>query len=200
LTGKLFRTRTDWRAWLERNHASAKEIWLAYYKKGSGKTSVTYEEALEEALCYGWIDSTIRRLDAERYMQRYTPRKNDSVWSAANKNRVRRLIAEGRMTGAGMAKIRIAKRNGMWAKYDKIDRKVEMPDELTAALEGNPAAKAQFEKLAASHKKMWGGWIADAKRPETRARRTAAALEWIIAGRKPGIQVPKLTPGPGEKP
>lgn len=199
MTGKLFRTRTDWRAWLERNHASAKEIWLAYYKKGSGKTSVTYEEALEEALCYGWIDSTIRRLDAERYMQRYTPRKNDSVWSAANKNRVRRLIAEGRMTGAGMAKIRIAKRNGMWAKYDKIDRKVEMPDELTAALEGNPAAKAQFEKLAASHKKMWGGWIADAKRPETKERRIAAALEWIEAGRKPGIQVPRTTPAAGER-
>jgi len=189
----------EWRDWLERNHATAREVWLAYYKKGSGKRSVTYEEALEEALCFGWIDSTVRRLDAERYMQRYTPRKDDSLWSTANKARVKKLTAEGRMAEAGMAKIRTAKRNGMWTHLDKIDRKLEMPEELMAALDRRPAAKAEFEKLAASHKKMWGGWIADAKRPETKERRIAAALEWIEAGRKPGIQVPRTTPAAGER-
>jgi uncharacterized protein YdeI (YjbR/CyaY-like superfamily) len=191
---RMFKTAAAWKAWLEENHRTANEIWLAYYKKGTGKTSVTYEEALEEALCFGWIDSTVRKLDAERYMQRYTPRKDDSIWSTSNKARVKRLMAAGRMTEAGMAKIRAAKRNGMWTKYDKIDRKVEMPEELIAALDQKPKAKAMFDQLADYHKKMWGGWIADAMRSETRARRIAAAMEWIEAGKKPGIQAPRLTP------
>jgi uncharacterized protein YdeI (YjbR/CyaY-like superfamily) len=190
---KLFRTTAEWRAWLERNHAAAKEIWLAYYKKGSGKTSITYEEALEEALCFGWIDSIVKKLDAERYMQRYTPRKDVSIWSASNKARVKRLIAGGRMTAAGLTKIKTAKRNGAWMKIDKIDRKLEMPPDFAAALDRNSSIKDKFEILAPSHKKMWGGWVDDAKRPETRARRIAAALEWIEAGRKPGIEVPRLT-------
>jgi uncharacterized protein YdeI (YjbR/CyaY-like superfamily) len=194
MTPKLFRTRAEWRTWLERNHDTAKEIWLAYYKKSSGKKSVTYEEALEEALCFGWIDSIVKKLDAERYIQKYTPRKNDSIWSASNKARVKKLIAEGRMAGPGLAKITIAKKNGSWMKIDRIDRRLEMPPDLSAALEKNPAAKNMFETLAPSYKKMWGAWVDDAKRPETRARRIAAALEWIEAGRKPGIQVPRLTP------
>jgi uncharacterized protein YdeI (YjbR/CyaY-like superfamily) len=94
---KLFRTVADWRAWLEQNHDREKEIWLIYYKKGTGKTSVTHEEALDEALCFGWIDSVVNRLDAERYVQKWTPRKVDSVWSAANKARIEKLTAEGRL-------------------------------------------------------------------------------------------------------
>jgi len=194
MTPRLFKTAAEWRAWLERNHDKAEEIWLAYYKKGAGKISITYEEALQEALCFGWIDSIVKKLDAERYMQRYTPRKEDSIWSVSNKARVKRLIAAGRMAAPGMAKIRIAKRNGSWMKFDKIDRKLEMPAELSAALDQHPSAKEKFDELAASHKKMWGAWIDDAKRPETRARRIAAALEWIEAGRKPGIEVPRLRP------
>jgi len=111
---RLFKTRRAWRAWLARNHAKSKGLWLAYYKKGSGQVSVTYEEALEEALSYGWIDSRLRRLDEERYAQKYTPRKARSVWSAANKARVEKLIAQGRMAAPGLAKVLTAKRDGSW--------------------------------------------------------------------------------------
>jgi len=100
---RMFKDRAAWRAWLDRNHAAAAEIWLVYYKKVSGKKSVTYEEALQEALCFGWIDSTVNAIDAERYRQRYTPRKPKSVWSASNKARVARLVREGRMAKPGLA-------------------------------------------------------------------------------------------------
>ena len=105
---KSFKDRIAWRAWLEKNHGKKRELWLAYYKKSSGKKSITYEEALQEALCYGWIDSTIGKLDAERYVQRWTPRKPRSIWSASNKARVRRLIAEGRLFSLPGGDVRLA--------------------------------------------------------------------------------------------
>lgn len=190
MTKRLFKNAAAWRAWLERNHAREKEIWLVYYKKGSGKTSVTYEEALEEALCYGWIDSTVNRFDDERYMQKWTPRNVDSVWSAANKERVRKLIAAGRMAAPGMAKIDAAKRNGSWDKLsdiDRIGRTNEIPEDLRRALARNPVANEKFERLAPSQKKLWAWWILSAKRPETRSRRIAETLKGIAAGRRPGM-------------
>jgi len=184
---KLFKNRAAWRAWLERNHDKQKEIWLAYYKKNSGKTSVTYEEALEEALCFGWIDSTVNKLDAERYIQKWTPRKAKSIWSAANKARVKKLITEGRLAPPGAAKIRIAKANGSWTKLDKVDLRAEVPGDLLSALALHPAIKAKFDRMAPSQKKLYSWWIESAKRPETRARRIAETLKRVDAGRRAGM-------------
>jgi uncharacterized protein YdeI (YjbR/CyaY-like superfamily) len=187
---KLFKTAATWRAWLEGNHDREKEIWLVYYKKGTGKKSVTYEEALQEALCFGWIDSTVNRFDSERYTQKWTPRNIDSVWSAANKGRVKKLIAEGRMAAPGLAKIKAAKLNGSWNKLsdiDRIGRTDKIPEDLSTALANDPAVKEKFERLAPSHKKLWAWWIISAKRPETRARRVAETLRRVAAGRRPGM-------------
>ena len=184
---KLFRNRAGWRAWLERNHDKQKELWLAYYKKNSGKTSVTYEEALEEALCFGWIDSTVNKLDDKRYMQKWTPRKAKSVWSASNKTRVKKLIAGGRMAAPGLATIKIAKRNGSWRALDRVDVKPEIPPDLAAAIETDLQAKVNFGRFSASQKKMFTWWIISAKRPETRTKRVARCLEMIRTGEKFGI-------------
>lgn len=185
--GRLFKHRGAWRAWLEKNHDEAKELWLFYYKKGSGKRSITYREALDEALCFGWIDSTVNRFDEERYRQRYTPRNPRSLWSTANKGHVARLIQEGRMTEHGMAKIKAAKRNGSWTRLDAIDRDREPPRDLVDALARDREAGACFEKMPPSSKKLYGFWVDSAKRPETRARRIAETLSRVKAGRRPGI-------------
>jgi uncharacterized protein YdeI (YjbR/CyaY-like superfamily) len=187
---RLFRTATEWRAWLEKNHANESEVWLVYYKRTSGKTSVTHEEALDEALCFGWIDSLVKRLDAERYMQKWTPRKTDSVWSAANKARIKKLTEAGRIAAPGLAKVAAARRNGSWDKLsdiDRIGRPPEIPADLKDALAGNPGVKKKFDRLAPSQKKLWAWWILSAKRPETRARRIADTLKGVAAGRRPGM-------------
>jgi uncharacterized protein YdeI (YjbR/CyaY-like superfamily) len=189
---KLFKDREAWRGWLAFHHDKGSEVWLAYYKKGSGKKSVTYDEALDEALCYGWIDSVVRALDAERYMQRWTPRKPGSIWSASNKKRLARLSAEGRMCEPGLAKVNAAKRDGSWTKIDAIDRDLETPAELLKALAARPGAREKFDALSPSQRKLWGWWIQSAKQLETKNRRAAAAVDWIIAGRKVGIETPRL--------
>lgn len=184
---RLFKTRAAWRAWLERNHAASKGIWLAYYKKNSSKSSVRYEEALEEALCFGWIDSTVNRLDEERYMQKWTPRNEKSIWSAANKARVKKLIAEGRMAPPGLAKIAAAKRNGSWTKLDRIDLREEVPQDLLDALALHPSAEIKFSRLPPSQRKLYSWWIESAKRPETRTRRISETLNRVAAGRPAGM-------------
>ncbi|MGZ5556506.1 MAG: YdeI/OmpD-associated family protein [Candidatus Aminicenantales bacterium] len=187
---RLFKTRQAWRAWLSRNHAKEKGIWLAYYKKGSGKKSVTYEEALQEALCFGWIDSTVGRIDDERYKQRFTPRKDKSVWSSSNKVRVKKLSAEGRMAPPGRAKVEAAKRNRSWESLSDIDRigkDADIPVDLREALSRDARAREVFDKRPPSEKKLWAYWILSAKRPETRARRIKETVERLIAGRRPGM-------------
>jgi len=190
LTRRLFRTAAAWRAWLERNHDREDGIWLVYYKKASGKRSVTYEEALDEALCYGWIDSIVNRIDDERYMQKWTPRRPGSIWSAANKARIKKLKDGGRLTAAGLEKISAAKRDGSWNRLsdiDRIGRTNEIPEDLRAALAENLAAGIKFDRLAPSQKKLWAWWIISAKRPETRARRVAETVSGVAAGRRPGM-------------
>ena len=187
---RLFKTRQAWREWLARNHDRSKGLWLAYYKKGTGKRSVTYEEALQDALCYGWIDSTVGRIDAERYKQKYTPRNVKSVWSASNKARVEKLIAEGRMAPPGLAKVEAAKRNGSWKSLDDIDRigrGADVPSDLLEALAREPRAKTAFEGRPPSEKKLWAYWVLSAKRPETRARRIAETVKRVLANRRPGF-------------
>jgi len=191
---KLFKDRASWRAWLEKNHDKKKESWLAYYKKGSGKTSVIYEEALQEALCYGWIDSTVNKLDADRYVQRWTPRKPQSIWSASNKACIRRLIAEGRMAAPGLAKIKLARKNGAWNKLndiERIGRRGGPPPDVLAAIAAHSGLKEKFATPSASRRKMLSYWVASAKRPETRARRIGQLEGFIDSGRLPGGPAPK---------
>jgi uncharacterized protein YdeI (YjbR/CyaY-like superfamily) len=188
---RLFKTAAAWRAWLARNGGREKEIWLAYYKKGCGKKSVSYQEALDEALCCGWIDSIVRTLDAERYQQRWTPRQPRSIWSAVNKARIKKLLAEGRMAEPGLAAVRIAKKNGSWDKIteiEKIDRGGGLPEEALDAMAARPGLREKFEALSPSKKKMLSYWLASAKRPETRDRRMAELDDIIATGRTPGFK------------
>jgi uncharacterized protein YdeI (YjbR/CyaY-like superfamily) len=182
-----FKTRAEWRRWLERNHVSAAEIWLLYYKKHTSKPSVPYDDAVEEALCFGWIDGKVRTRDAETYIQRYTPRSDKSLWSKLNKTRAQRMIRAGLMTEAGLAKIRAAKRNGEWQKATRPSRPPRMPAELKAALAARPPALANFEAFAPSYRTQYLWWVASAKKPETRAGRIQKVVAAAAANRKPGM-------------
>ncbi|HSA95431.1 MAG TPA: YdeI/OmpD-associated family protein, partial [Acidobacteriota bacterium] len=185
---RLFKTREAWRRWLASHHDTSAGLWIAYYKKGSGKTSVTYEDALQEALCYGWIDSVVRRIDKERYAQKYTPRKPGSIWSASNKSRIKKLIAEERMAPPGLAKVRAARRDGSWdrlSEIDRIGRGASPPGDLLEALARTPGAKALFDARPPSEKRLWSYWVLSARRPEPRARRIAETVRRVRAGRRP---------------
>jgi uncharacterized protein YdeI (YjbR/CyaY-like superfamily) len=162
--------RATWRAWLEANHASARGVWLVTWRPRSGRVGLDYEAAIEEALCFGWVDSTGGRVDDERGKLYFAPRKPRSVWAATNKARVERLIAEGRMRPAGLAAIERAKENGSWETLDTAER-LEVPEDLTAALAAHHPAAANFAAFPPSARKMLLGWIATARRPETRAGR-----------------------------
>lgn len=176
--------RAAWRAWLVANHATATGVWAVTYRRTAGKPIVTYEELVEEALCFGWIDSQLGRLDDERAMLRFTPRKRGSAWSRSNKERVERLNADGRMTAAGLRIIEAARGDGSWDALNDVDDLL-VPDDLAAALAGNPAAARGFEAMSASMKKPVLYWVTSAKRPETRARRIAEVLRHVAVGRSP---------------
>ncbi|HEX9039044.1 MAG TPA: YdeI/OmpD-associated family protein [Ktedonobacterales bacterium] len=176
--------REVWRAWLAQNHATAPGAWLNFYKKSSGKTSVTLIEAIEEALCFGWVDSKMRRIDSERYVLMFTPRKAKSPWSPGNKERVARLMEQGRMAPAGMAAVEAAKADGRWDVYlDTAER--PMPDDLAAALAANPAAGRHFAKYGPGARRELIRWVATAKRAETRQKRIATILTAAREGRNP---------------
>jgi uncharacterized protein YdeI (YjbR/CyaY-like superfamily) len=164
------RDRREWRAWLEQHHDSSPGVRLIYYKKGSDKPSVKYPDAVEEALCFGWIDSKANTRDDESIMQLFAPRKAKSVWSKVNKQRIEKLMAQGLMTPAGLARIEAAKQDGSWNSLDAIEDLIVPPD-LEAALAANEAARANFDAFPPSSQKMILFWVASAKRPETRAKR-----------------------------
>jgi len=164
------KTRAGWRRWLSANHASSAGITLVVAKKGSGIAGISYEEAVEEAVCFGWIDSRTNSLDETRFRLQMTPRKPGSVWSIPNKRRVEKLIEEGRMAPAGQAKIEAAKRDGSWTRLEAIDR-LEIPPDLRRALSANPKARRNFEAFNDSSKKVILYWITNAKRAETRKKR-----------------------------
>ncbi len=148
----LIVSREEWRGWLEANHAHSPGIWLVTYKKGSGKPHLPYDDVVEEARCFGWIDSLRNKLDAERSKLLLTPRKPGSPWSALNKRRVEKLIAEGVMTPAGLAKIEAARLDGSWAALDAAEA-LEEPPELSAALAADPDARRGFDAFRDSVKK-----------------------------------------------
>lgn len=172
------RSRKAWRAWLEKNHASSSGIWLVYAKKHTGIPSLTYAEAVEEALCFGWIDSLVHPVDESLYKQIFTPRKDKSAWSPLNKTRVARLIADGLMTAAGMKLIEIAKKTGRWNAWDSSDA-LAMPPELRKALNTNAAAKKNWPTYTASQQKAFLRMVDGAKTAETRAKRVAHVLDIV---------------------
>ena len=183
-----FKNRSEWREWLENNHDKFNEIWLIYYKKHTGKHRIPYDDAVEEALCFGWIDSTVKRIDEEKFSQKFTPRRERSIWSDLNKKRVKELIKNGLMTEYGQAKIDAAKKSGNWnkspeAKVIEIDRSV-----LLDALENDTVAKTNFDNLPPSQKKLYLAWVGTAKKEETRQRRLKEALENLRNGKKLGMK------------
>ncbi len=170
------RDRKAWRQWLQKYYAKEPGMWLIYYKKNSGKSRISYDDAVEEALCFGWIDSIMKPIDEEKYMQKFTPRKVKSVWSALNKKRVENLIGQNLMAPAGLAIIDLGKQNGSWTKLDHVENFVIPPD-LAKLLAKNKKVLKYFEGLAKSVRKQWLYRLGNAKLPETRSKRIADIIE-----------------------
>lgn len=177
-------SREAWRQWLEENHRASGGVWLVYFKVGSGTPSVRYEEAVKEALCFGWIDSKVQSLDGERYRQIFTPRKGKSVWSKLNKRYIEELVAQGIMTQAGLEKIDAAKRDGSWTTLDASEN-LEMPPDLEQALAANVEAGRYFARWSNSSRKNILFWIQSAKRLETRAKRIKETVNSADKNQKP---------------
>src|ERR671910_2490408 len=177
--------RSVWRSWLETHGESSTAVWLVYYKKGSGQPSITWNEAVEEALCFGWIDSKAKPIDELRYRQYFSPRKPKSVWSKINKASVERLVANGLMREPGSRAVETAKANGTWTALDNIEALV-IPDDLAAAFASAPGTRDRFDRLSRTNRRIILQRIATAKRPDTRARRIAAAVDAIAENRSPG--------------
>jgi uncharacterized protein YdeI (YjbR/CyaY-like superfamily) len=179
-----FPTQAKFRAWLEKNHSKEPGLWIRYAKKGSGITTMVYAEAVEEALCYGWIDGKVRTVDENYYVQRFTPRRKQSKWSKINRDKAEALIAAGKMKPAGLAEVERAKADGRWdAAYDS-SATMTVPDDLIAALGKKPKALKFFENLDKSNRYAILYQIHDAKKPETRARRIAKFVAMMQKGEK----------------
>jgi uncharacterized protein YdeI (YjbR/CyaY-like superfamily) len=162
--------RAAWRRWLERHHASSPSVWLVIHKKGHPTGGLFYEDAVQEALCFGWIDSTANALDEHNYKLWMAPRKRRSGWSAVNKRRIERLLADGQIAPAGLAAIDAAKRDGSWAALDS-SHSLTVPRDLTKAFKRYPGAARHFQAFPPSARRVILQWIDAAKRPETRAKR-----------------------------
>jgi uncharacterized protein YdeI (YjbR/CyaY-like superfamily) len=178
--------REAWRAWLSEHYAEEKEVWLIFSRVHTGEPNIPYEDAVEEALCFGWIDSIIQRLSDEQYARKFTPRTNHQKWSDTNKRRVAELIAEGRMTPAGMAKLDYPHPESTPADAPAPRPRIEdlMLPEMEVALRTNPAAGEYWNSLPPSHQRRYLGWITSAKREETCRRRVEEAIG-LLAQKKP---------------
>lgn len=179
----ICKNRREWRSWLEKNHNSVKEIWLVYYKKHTKKPTVYYDEAVEEALCYGWIDSTVRTIDDEKYSQKFTPRNKKSNWSELNKSRVRKLINEGKMTPAGLEKL-----EGVNLNEACVEKTLVLSSQFEQTLMSNKPAWTYFNSLAPSHRKQYTEWIMSAKREETQIKRLSEAIIMLEKNLKLGMK------------
>lgn len=178
------KSRAQWRKWLEKNHSKKQSIWLIFYKKSAKTPTLTWSEAVDEALCFGWIDGTKKSIDEERSIQYFSRRKIKSVWSKINKGKVQRLIDEGKMTKAGYESIETAKQNGSWVILDAVED-LKIPKDLAKAFSKNPGSKSFFTGLSRSVKKMILQWLILAKRPETREKRIKEIAERAAQKRKP---------------
>lgn len=177
------RSRAAWRSWLQKHHATTKGIWLVFHKKASSVPSVSYVEAVEEALCFGWIDSRLGALDALRYQQVFTPRKPQSEWSALNKKRIAELEARGLLRPAGRQAIAVAQANGSWSKIDEVEVGA-VPEELRHALAASPMAKKRFEEFSPSTRKYILHWINNVKTPVKRSERIRISVQLARRGLK----------------
>jgi uncharacterized protein YdeI (YjbR/CyaY-like superfamily) len=180
-----FPSERAWAAWLDKHHATSPGVWLKFAKKGSGIPSVYYPQALEVALCYGWIDGLLKSLDERYYLQRFTPRRPKSKWSQINCTKATGLIASGRMKPAGLRQVEAARADGRWDAAYGSPRTVTVPPDLRAALEKNRRAKEFFATLNRRNRYAILFRLYDAKRPQTRARRIAEFVERLAAGKKP---------------
>lgn len=183
-----FKTSDNWRNWLASNHDKENEVWLIFFKKETGEPSIEYESAVEEALCFGWIDSIIKKIDEKRYARKFTPRKDSSKWSELNKKRVAKLIKDNRMTEMGLAKIETAKRNGCWDKQNRPNIQFDIPKEFQSALNQNKKARENFNQLSPTCQKQYIGWIVVAKRQETKERRIKESIDLLEKGQKLGLR------------
>jgi uncharacterized protein YdeI (YjbR/CyaY-like superfamily) len=179
-------TRAAWRAWLAAHHDRETEIWLIYNKRHTGEPRVEYDEAVEEALCFGWIDSIVRTIDENRYAQKFTPRKAKSKWSESNLKRLAKLVREGKMTEAGLAKAPPQEREETVAPSPAMEDSV--PAYIEAALRENGAAWTNFTHLAPSYRRLYVRWIEAAKREETRRKRLAEAVGRLERNEKLGLK------------
>ncbi len=180
--------REDWRSWLEKNHGSKKEIWLVHTKKHTGKPRIPYDDAVEEALCFGWIDSIVKKIDADRYAQKFTPRKEKSKWSALNKKRIIKLIKQGKMTKAGMVKVKDLDLKEIPPKSKPANKNIGIPPDIEKALKADQNAWDNFNELAPSYKKQYIGWISNAKKSATRKGRLGEAVETLALNKKLGMK------------
>jgi uncharacterized protein YdeI (YjbR/CyaY-like superfamily) len=181
--------RDEWRAWLAKHHASETEVWLIYYKKHSTQPRIPYDHAVEEALCFGWIDSLVKRIDDQKFAQKFTPRRDCNKWSALNKRRARKLIREGRMTEVGLAKIDQAVLDEEpRIKQKKKSRNLDLPRFVKLALLASPRASEHFQNLAPSYRRLYIEWIMSAKKEETRARRLREAVSLLEQNKKLGLK------------
>jgi uncharacterized protein YdeI (YjbR/CyaY-like superfamily) len=169
-------TRAEWRAWLAEHHAGTRNVWVVTWKPHTGRPAPSYDDLVEEALCFGWVDSTAGTVDDERKMQRFSPRKPGSGWARTNKVRIERLLAEGQMAEPGLAVLRQAQEDGSWTLYDDVEALV-VPDDLAAALDALPPARANFDAFPPSARKRILAWVVTAKRPATREARIRTSAE-----------------------
>lgn len=174
--------REEWRAWLTEHYKSETEVWLIYYKKHTGRPRISYDDAVEEALCFGWIDSIGKRMDDERFAQKFTPRRDRTKWSALNKRRMRKLIREGRMTEAGLAKIDITML-GEEAEAKRSNDDPDIPRFVKQALMANPKTWENFRNLAPSRRRAYVQMIMDARKEETRERRLREVVSLLEQSR-----------------
>lgn len=177
------RDRRSWRKWLHEHHDSVGEVWLVFHKKHTGVQCLSYDESVEEAVCYGWIDSLMRRLDDDRYARKFTPRRPDSKWSTANRTRYAHLESCGALAEPGLKRPPTA-RSGDVPKPSVAG----VPAYIEDALRSEPRAWETFEQLAPSHRRQFVGWIDSAKRQDTKSRRLSEAIQLLAAGRKLGMK------------
>lgn len=184
LPTKTFKTPREWRQWLAKNHSAANGLWLRIFKKDSGKETVSYAEALDEALCYGWIDGQKKKFDELSFLQKFTPRRPKSLWSKRNREHIARLIEEKRMTRAGLAEVTAAKKDGRWDKAYDAASTMTVPEDFLKELKKDKGAYAFFETLNKANTYAIAWRLQTAKRPETRAKRMEQLLVLLKARKK----------------
>ena len=176
--------REEWRSWLQKNHDKSDVVWLVYYKKHTGKPSINYADSVEEALCFGWIDSIKKSIDEERYAYKFTPRRSKSKWSPLNIKRANKLINEGKMTEAGLELFNQRVNYADEFLKAKSSKELSLPAEMEAVLKGNEQAWNNFTNLAPGYRKQYIGWLITAKKPETRERRLKKAIQLLKENKK----------------